>query len=154
MTISEQQIQSGLLLPGFIRALFLMSLVALVAVCHIYAEQIQLGFDLQERVVLRTVLYIVAILSFPVMKFIRHVLVHLNKTSSRGGTAKSRYLSTIIISMLLAETIGFYGVLMYVLGDGFNTLYIFVGLSALAMFLYQPKSKEYISIIKALDVDK
>jgi len=154
MTISEQEIQADLLGAGIIRAVALMSLVAMVAICHIYAEQIQLGFELQERVVLRTVLYVVAILSFPVMKFIRHVLVRLNQSGDGDKSAKRRYLSTIIVSMMMAESIGFYGVLMYVLGDSFNTLYIFVGLSALAMFLYQPKKEEYISIMQALDADK
>ncbi|MCF7969763.1 MAG: hypothetical protein K9L22_01170 [Methylococcaceae bacterium] len=154
MTISEQEIQADLLGAGIIRAVALMSLVAMVAICHIYAEQIQLGFELQERVVLRTVLYVVAILSFPVMKFIRHVLVRLSQSGDSDKSAKRRYLSVIIISMAMAESIGFYGLLMYVLGDSFNTLYIFIGLSALAMFLYQPKKEEYISIIKALDAGK
>ncbi len=154
MTISEQEIQSDLLFAGVIRALALMSLVAMVAICHIYAEQIQLGFELQERVVLRTILYVVAILSFPVMKFIRHVLLRLNQSGDGDKSAKMRYLSTIIVSMMIAESIGIYGLLMYILGDSFNTLYIFVGLSALAMFLYQPKKEEYISIVQALDAGK
>lgn len=154
MTLSEQEIQSDLLFSGVIRALALMSLVAMVAICHIYAEQIQLGFELQERVVLRTILYVVAILSFPVMKFIRHVLVRLNQSGDGDKSAKLRYLSTIIVSMMMAESIGIYGLLMYILGDSFNTLYIFVGLSALAMFLYQPKREEYISIVQALDAGK
>jgi len=151
MTRSEQEIQADLLGAGIIRAVALMSLVAIVAVCHIYAEQIQFAYELQDRVVLRTILYVVAIFSFPLMKFVRHVLVRLNQTSKAHKSAKSRYLFTIFISMLFCESIGLYGLLMYVLGDSFNTLYIFVGLSALAMFLYQPKKEEYLSIVQALE---
>jgi len=39
---------------------------------------------------------------------------------------------------------------MFMLGDGFNTLYIFTGLSALGLFLYQPKVSEYSEIIDAI----
>ncbi|MDF1583379.1 MAG: hypothetical protein RQ733_11060 [Methyloprofundus sp.] len=151
MTISEQQIQTDLLGAGIIRAVALMSLVAMVAICHIYAEQIQFAYELQDRVVLRTILYVAAIFSFPLMKFVRHVLVRLNQTSKTDKSAKSRYLFTISISMLVCASIGLYGLLMYVLGDSFNTLYIFVGLSALAMFLYRPNKDEYLSIVQALE---
>lgn len=149
MAISEQQLQADLLLAGVIRAVSLLSLITLVAICHIYSDKIQIGMDQQQRVFIRTVLYVVAITTFPVMKFIRHVLLRLNKTAKSNSTPKSRYLLTIIISMAVAESIGIYGFVMYLLGDSFNTLYIFTGLSALAMFLYRPKVEEYRDIIES-----
>jgi len=153
MAISEQQMQSDFLISGIIRAGALIGLIAMVMICHFYAEQIQLNFEVQDRIVLRTVLYVVAILSFPLMKFVRHVLMRLNQTSKGNKTAKYRYLLTIFISMTLAEGLGLFGVLMYVLGDNYNTLYIFVGLSALAMYLYQPSKEEYASIVDALETE-
>ncbi|NOR79961.1 MAG: hypothetical protein GQ529_03885, partial [Methyloprofundus sp.] len=147
MAISEQQLQSDLLSAGVIRAVGLMSLIALVAVCHIYADKIQIALDEQQRVVIRTILYIVAITTFPVMKFVRHVLLRLNQTMSGNKSPKSRYMLTIIISMLVAESIGIYGFVMYILGDSYNTLYIFIMLSALAMFLYKPDQQEYKTLV-------
>ena len=151
MAISEQQLQSDLLSAGIIRAVSLMSLIALVAICHIYADKIQIGLDEQQRIVIRTVLYIVAIMTFPLMKFIRHVLLRLNHTMSSDKSPKSRYMLTIVVSMLVAESIGIYGFVMYILGDSYNTLYIFIMLSALAMFLYKPDQQEYKALVESLE---
>ena len=150
MTLSEQQLQSDLLMAGVIRALALMSLIALVVICHMYGNKIQLGMDEQQRIFIRTILYIVAITTFPVMKFMRHVLLRLNQTVKANKTAKSRYLRTIFVSMTVAISIGLYGFAMFVLGDSFNTLYIFTLLSALAMYLYRPKIEEYQAIIESI----
>jgi hypothetical protein len=64
--------------------------------------------------------------------------------------AKRRYLTTVIVSMALVEVVGIFGLVMFVLGDGFNTLYIFTGLSALGLFLYRPKADEFSEIIAAI----
>lgn len=150
MTLSEQQLQSDLLMAGVIRALALMSLIAVVVICHTYGNKIQLGMDEQQRILIRTLLYIVAITTFPIMKFMRHVLLRLNQTAKGNKTAKSRYLVTIFVSMTVAVSIGIYGFAMFVLGDSFNTLYIFTLLSALAMYLYRPKIEEYQAIIESI----
>ncbi|TXL14942.1 hypothetical protein BMR04_12505, partial [Methylococcaceae bacterium HT3] len=123
MAISEQQLQSDLLLAGACRAVALVSLIVLVVICHIYSDKIQIGMEEQQRVLIRTVLYVVAITTFPLMKFMRHVLLRLNQTTKSSSTSKSRYMLTIAISMLVAESIGIYGFVMYLLGDSFNTLY-------------------------------
>ena len=106
--------------------------------------------DEQQRILIRTLLYIVAITTFPVMKFMRHVLLRLNQTAKGNKTAKSRYFRTIFVSMTVAVSIGLYGFAMFVLGDSFNTLYIFIMLSALAMYLYRPKIEEYQAIIESI----
>jgi len=146
MELSEQQEQADLLVPGVIRGLSLLLLGVLITVCHVYGESIQLNWLEEDRVWIRSILYIVAMLTLLVMKFVRHVSLQLNFKAS-NKSAKSRYLKTIIVSMLMAEGIGLYGFVMYLLGDSFNTLYIFSVLSALAMFLYRPKVKEYREIL-------
>lgn len=150
MTLSEQQLQSDLLMAGVIRALALMSLIAVVVICHTYGNKIQLGMDEQQRILIRTLLYIVAITTFPIMKFMRHVLLRLNQTAKGNKTAKSRYLVTNFVSMTVAVSIEIYGFAMFILGDSFNTLYIFTLLSALAMYLYRPKIEEYQAIIESI----
>jgi hypothetical protein len=149
MKLSEQQAHSDLLLAGVVRGFSLLILGVLITLCHIYADTIQLNWTEENRVWLRTVLYIVAILTFLVMKFVRHVSLQLNLKPSEKS-AKSRYLKTIIISMLMAETIALYGFLMFRLGDGFNTVYIFSILAALAMFLYRPKVEEYRIVLQSI----
>ena len=64
--------------------------------------------------------------------------------------AKNRYFLTVLVSMALIESIGLYGLLLFYLGDGVNSLFIFSGLSALGLFLYRPKLAEYRSVVEAL----
>ena len=71
-----------------------------------------------------------------------------------GLEAKNRYLVTVIVSMSLIESVGIFGFVMFILGDNFNTLYIFSGLSALGLFLYRPKVNEYANIVEALTAQK
>ncbi len=151
MIPTEQALQADLLLAGISRAMSLISLIILVAVCHFYTDSIQIRIEEDDRIVLRTIFYVLAILTFPIMKFIRHVLLRLNQISTSESSAKSRYLTTIIISMVISESMGIYGFIMYILGDSFNTLYIFVGLSAFAMFLYKPDINEYRQLVESLD---
>jgi hypothetical protein len=66
--------------------------------------------------------------------------------------AKKRYLLTVIVSMTLMETIGAFGFVLFMLGDGRNNLLIFIGLSALGLFLYRPKLHEYSQIVESLAI--
>jgi len=66
--------------------------------------------------------------------------------------AKQRYFITVGISLLLIETVGCFGFVMFLLGDSFNTLYIFSGLAALGIFLHMPKLTEYLAICAALNL--
>ena len=130
-------------------------LVSYILVCITFGNQIQQPLPEAQRVLIRTLLYVVAIVTFPLTNLIRHIQLRLNQTmpyshSAPENEAKKRYLVTIIVSMSLIESVGIYGFVMFILGDNFNTLYIFSGLSILGMFLYRPKVDEYIQIIEAL----
>ncbi len=100
---------------------------------------IQSPFEPDQQLMLRTVLYWVAILTLPLTNLIRHIQLRLNQTMPTPTPAKNRYVLTVLVSILLCESIGLYGLLLFCVGDGFNTFIIFTGLSALGMFLYRPK---------------
>lgn len=150
MAISEQQLQSDLLSAGMIRAVGLISLIALVAVCHLYADTLQIGMDEQQRIVIRTVFYVLAIITFLVLKFVRHVMLRWQRDKK---TAKSRYILAISVTMIISESIGIYGFIMFILGDSYNSLYIFIMLSALAMFLHKPDPQEYKALIESQEAE-
>ena len=57
---------------------------------------------------------------------------------------------TTIVTISLIEVVGFFGFVMFILGDEFNTLYIFSVLGALGLFLHRPRQQEYKQIIEAL----
>jgi hypothetical protein len=155
--LNREQLKSDLILPWVIVGMMLTMLAAYVIVCHTLGEQLRQPLPEAQRVLIRTVFYVIAIATFPLTNLIRHIQLRLNQTMPHAyamqgavALAKNRYLVTVIVSMSLIEVVGIFGLVMFVLGDGFNTLYIFTGLSALGLFLYRPKTDEYSAIIKAM----
>ena len=155
----REQLKSDLILPWVIVGMMLTMLVAYIIVCHTLGDRLQQPLPEAQRVLIRTVFYAIAILTFPLTNLIRHIQLRLNQTmpcsqSPHELIAKRRYLVTVIVSMSLVEVVGVFGLAMFVLGDDFNTLYIFTGLSALGLFLYRPKPDEYFEIIEAIAAQK
>ena len=153
--VEPVQLKSDLFLPWLIQGVMLASLVVYVIVCITLGDQIQQPLPEAQRVLIRTILYVVAIVTFPMTNLLRYIQLSLNQTMPFSsiepeGEAKKRYLVTVIVSMSLIESVGIFGFVMFVLGDNFNTLYIFTGLSALGLFLYRPKVHEYTRIVEAL----
>ena len=157
--IEPEQLKTDLILPWIIVGIMLAMLAAFLVVCITFGDQIQQPLPEAQRVLIRTILYVVAIVTFPLTNLLRHIQLRLNQTmpyssTAPGDVAKNRYLVTVIVSMALIESVGVFGFVMFVLGDNFNTLYIFSGLSALGMFLYRPKVDEYARIVEAFTAQK
>jgi flagellar basal body-associated protein FliL len=156
--VKPEQLKADLVIPWIILGVMLVMLAALLIVCLTLGEQIQQPLPEAQRVLIRTIFYIVAIITFPLTNLIRYIQLRLNQTMpfSHGtvNEAKSRYLVTIIVSMSLIESVGVFGLVMFILGDNVNTLYIFTGLSALGLFLYRPKVEEYTRIVEGLTTEK
>jgi hypothetical protein len=130
--------------------LMLATLLVYVGICHWYGHGLSQPLPENSRVLARTIFYAAAIVIFPFTNLLRHIQLRLNQTMPGNKSAKSRYLLTVIVSMVLVESVGLFGFVMYMLGDDYNTLYIFTGLSVLGMYLYRPKVDEYENIVEAL----
>ena len=122
-----------------------------IGVCYSFGAQIQQPLEMEQRILIRSIFYALAIATFPLTTLIRHILVRLNQTMPGDKPARQRYLVTVIVSQAMMETVGIFGLVMYILGDEFNTLYIFSGLAILGFFLQRPKPEEYHSIEEALE---
>jgi F0F1-type ATP synthase membrane subunit c/vacuolar-type H+-ATPase subunit K len=145
------KIEKNDLIPHWlVVGMMLLALIIYLIICHQFGHELQEPLPESRRLVIRTIFYALAIAAFPVTNLIRHIQNRLNQTMSSNKSAKSRYLLTIIVSMALVEAIGVLGFVMFMIGDDFNTLYIFTGLSALGLYLYRPKEEEYAQIIEAL----
>ncbi len=155
--VEREPLNSDLALHWIMAGMMLVLLATYIIICHTFGEQLQQPLPETQRVLVRTVFYAVAIVTFPLTNLIRHIQLRLNQTMPNSGpaheaavAAKSRYLMTVVVSMSLIEVVGIFGLIMFMFGDGFNTLYIFTGLSALGLFLYRPKTAEYSEIIAAI----
>ena len=135
-----------------ISAGFLILLLAYNIFCQFWGSEIRINLDETQRIPIRSILYGVSIILFPIIKLLRHVMVRLNQTMPGDKPARQRYFVTVTTSLILIETVGGFGFLMYMLGDNVNTLYIFSALAALGIFLHMPKFSEYVTIYQALQI--
>ena len=120
-----------------------------ILLCQFMQEELQVAMIAEkERVLIRTIFYIIAIVSFPLTSLIRHIQLRLNQTMPGDKPLEKRYLLTVIVSQTIMESIGVLGFVMFVLGDGFNTLYIFSALAFLGFFLHRPKLNEFQSLME------
>ena len=155
--LKPEQLKTDITIPLIIQGTLVTLVATYIIVCLTFGDQIKYTIPDDQRILIRTVLYIIAIVTFPMTNLIRHIQLRLNQTMPFSDmtprcVAKKRYLATTIVSMSLIESVGIYGFIMFLLGDNFNTLFIFSGLSALGMFLYRPKLNEYIKIVEALSI--
>jgi hypothetical protein len=130
--------------------LMLAGLLVYWVIAYRFSDQLQQPIPEAQRIVVRTVFYGLVIIGLPITNLIRHIMLRLNQTMPGNKPANVRYLITVMVSMILVESIGVIGLIMFILGDGFNTFYIFTGLSALGLYLYRPKADEYEAIVESL----
>ena len=150
--MTEKTSQSELTQHRLIAAIMLSLLIIYNIICHIKGAEIQINLAEQERVFIRTIFYVAAIALFPFSTLLRHILLRLNQTMPGDNPARNRYLMTTIVTLISIEIVGVFGFVMFILGDGFNTLYIFTVLGALGVFLHRPREQEYNQIVEALKI--
>lgn len=143
-----------LLGPWVVTALVLASLAVFLFIGLHFGHFLGDSLPEERRVVIRSIFYGLTIITFPLTNLIRHIQLRLNQTMPGNKPAKTRYLVTVIVSMAMVESIGILGFVMFMLGDEYNTLYIFLGLSALGAFLYKPKYEEYNQIADSLSANE
>lgn len=149
--MSKQNPLSSDLTPHWIIVgVLLILLIILNLFCHTLWTDMPIHMDNEQRIFIRTIFYIIAIILFPLVNLLRHILLRLNQTMPGDKPAKKRYLVTTTVSLFIIESVGIFGIIMFFLGDGFNTLYIFSVLAILGLFLHRPKQQEYEQIIEAL----
>ena len=126
------------------------TVISYVFVCHYFGQQMQIELEVSQRVLIRTVFYAIAIALFPLTSLLRHILLRLNQTMPGDNPARNRYFVTVMVTQVMIEAVAIFGLVMFVLGDNYNTLYIFSAMGALGIFLHRPKMDEYQAIIVAL----
>ena len=146
-------------------AAMLGSLVIYVFICH------QLGDELRKNLrqdipldPLRIILYSVTIFEMIFIVFMRKRMLAARGAvpepmsaeppePSNQSSALAKYTTAVIISLALCESIGIYGLLLFFLGDTFQTLYVFIGIAALGMIFYRPKKEELETLAMAMRRD-
>ena len=139
----------------------LISLGIYVLVCHLVIDGIRQSVDSDLTFsMLKNILYGVAIFTLFVAHFVRKFIL-----TPRAGVSENiseqtppvkdpsqlmgKYTIAMLLSLAFSEMIGIFGLVLFFLGDSFQTLYIFIGISALGMFHYRPRQGEIDKILTA-----
>jgi hypothetical protein len=161
-TTDKEAIEKGLRILWVIWVAMFGSLLIYVFICHQLGENMRpTGHPDFPLGLLKNILYIVALVTLVGTHFIRKLMLASRLGSSEARPSKTgvasvapsfvaRYTAALIVSLALSESIGIYGLVLFLLGDNFQALYIFIGISAAAMFFYRPKREE----LESLAIDK
>lgn len=150
----KDAINKGMRTLWLIWAAMVGTLLIYVDVCH------QLGEGLKDTVgpdvpvgLLRNIFFPLAAAELIMSYYLRRFWLKTRPEAARATMGKRtatlnrpffviQYTTVVVISLALAESVGIYGFVLFQLGAGFKTLYIFIVVSALAMLFYRPKREE------------
>jgi len=136
-------------------------LFAVVFICYVFGERIRENMNVRSDFpigIFRTVLLVVGILSLVLAYFLRgHFLSErfkgFEKAYSKSGAYMNKpsyllkYRSGIFLPTAISGSIAIYGFLLFILGDGFYTLWVVIIISAVGLLYHRPKREEIIELL-------
>ena len=154
----KEALDKGMVVLWIIWNAILISLFVYVLVCHLTVDQIRQNSNPDIPLTLfKNILYAVSVITLLISYFVRKAALAVRSSGARPGTSNTsqqstqpafigKYTVAMIISLALSESIGIYGVVLYFIGDSLQTLYAFIGVSAITMIFYRPKKEEIITL--------
>ena len=133
-----------------------------VFICHQWGDAIRQATSSNFPLdVVRKILYGIAIFTLILAHFLRKLMLVGGFGGSGPMSLKPpapvnqrsllvKYAIAMIVSLALSESIGIYGFVLFLLGDDFQTLHIFIAISALGMFYYRPKREDLETLAYAM----
>ncbi len=141
--IADQEINNRLLILKIIWVAMLVSLVINLCVgLYVVANFPPL---VREDLVgmLRTAFYVLSFIIFIAIRYVRKLFLAQGQYNPSSQTLQrptfQRYMTATIVSLAMSEGIGIFGLFLFFMGKNPMDLYLLIGLSAVAMFLYRPK---------------
>ena len=155
-----EKINKGLLPLKIIWAAILISLF-IYLIIGLYIEG-NLHVTTEKNVIdkLRNVLFAVSFITLIATRFIRKLILYgkgrgnvidAGQALYQSGQALSKYTAAMIVSLAMTESIGTYGLVLFILGKNQMDLYLFILVSAATMLLYRPKRDEIVSLTQELN---
>ncbi len=134
----------------------LASLGVYVAVCEFMKDQLRPAADFPLET-MKLALYGASFVTLIVTHFIRKVMLKAAGSGPFSAFAQSpsvqhpaagRYLSAVIVSMALCESIGVYGLVLFFMSKDSLVLYRFIIVSAAAMLYFRPRKEELLQLVE------
>lgn len=153
-TSQKQTLESRILVMWIIWCAMIISLGVYIGICVLISDKMRQtmseGFPL---VLIRNIFFGISIIELIAIYFIRKIMLRkpeldpgsLSETEpvkQDSVNMPAKYLSAMVISLALCESIGIYGLVLFFLGGSFQTMYTFMIISAAGMLFYRPKREE------------
>lgn len=141
------------------------SLAVYIGVCHALADGMKV-FTIKDfpltvaRIVFLVLSALLCIISGNIRKLQLHpksIAQRIARTGKTGFDPKfilEKYMSVMIISLVLADIIGIFGIGIFFLSGDFSSLYLLIGISAVTMLIFRPKYKEVEKIAEEISSSK
>jgi hypothetical protein len=149
----QEQLKDVLRKAWIVWAAMFCSLPIALMACITMADKLK-SFAVQDLPfsISRNILLVLSAVIFIMIGNIRRFQLHGKSIAQRAArTAPAergpdqillKYMSVLLISLVLSEVIGVFGVLMFILSADVQPLYLFIALSAMAMLMHCPKFSE------------
>ena len=151
----KEAINKGMLTLWVIWAAMLVSLFIYVVVCHQLGEEMRGGFVESgfPFTLFRNILYGVVAVELIMVYYLRKFMLKGRPSAAKADNPGrlstlnklpfvGQYTAIVIISLAIADSIGIYGLVLFLLGGDFKVLYTFIVISALTMVFFRPKREE------------
>ena len=147
-------IDKGMMILNIIWIAMLFSLGSYLFVGIYATNTIQTSMDEKAIQVLRNILYAISAITLIATKYINRVLLSKSTGQYQGtgiqNPAIGRYLTVMVVSLFLSDSIGIYGLILVFLGKSTTDLYMLVLIATMAMIYYRPKRDEVVRLAKQL----
>ena len=162
----KKAIEKGLLTVWIMWAAIMGTLFIYVFICHQFGDEIRRNMSQNAPIpLLRNIFYGIAVITLFLSHFLKRYMLSgtsggsLSKSAISGlrqnqPTVLAKYTNVLIVSLALSEGIGIYGFVLFLLGDSFQTFYIFIGISALAIYLHRPRREELERLARAMQTEE
>ena len=140
---TEQNMERTLLVLKVVWLALLGSLGAYVFVGRWVAPGLPARLNAETFRILRTGLYALSLVVLAAAGFVRRRV--LAAKNPPAGPAQ-KYASAVITSLAMSESVGIYGLFLFLLGRDASDLYLLVALSAATMVYFRPRREELLSL--------
>ena len=157
----RQELKRGMFVIKVIWGACFSALIIYLIICHLVGSNtIEMDFDSYTLWIIKATLGVVTCVCLVIAYFLRksmlkirytglspYIILHMFTLNSQPlpyveHRAVSTYMTATIFSTAFSESIGIFGLILFLISGEFITLYAFVIVSAIALFYFRPRFEE------------
>jgi hypothetical protein len=156
--ITDQELNKGMLNLKIIWFAMLASLAVYLFVGLQAQTALQVTMDKDTFAMMKKALYIVAFATLIATRYIRKLFLsgkiqHRPPAQTSQHPALQKYTAAVILALAMSESIGIYGLILFLLGKNTMDLYLLILISAAALFMFRPRKDEVIKLAQESQKD-